>query len=54
MHRMGYSTTAASRVYMHSTMEHSRAVAAALSELAQSDNVVPLRSVRRRKAASGD
>ena len=54
MHRMGHSTTAASRVYMHSTMEHSRAVAAALSELAHSDNVVPLRSVRRRKAASGN
>lgn len=53
MQRMGHSTTSASRVYMHSTTDHSRAVAAALSEMAASDNVVPLRPVRRRKTASG-
>ena len=53
MQRMGHSTTSASRIYMHSTTDHSRAVAAALSELAQADNVVPLRPVRRRTKASG-
>ncbi len=53
MQRMGHSTTSASRVYMHSTTDHSRAVAAAFSELAQTDNVVPLRPVRRRTGASG-
>lgn len=52
MQRMGHSTTSASRIYMHSTTDHSRAVAAALSELAQADNVVPLRPVRRRTKAS--
>jgi integrase len=54
MQRMGHSTTSASRIYMHSTTDHSRAVAAALSELAQADNVVPLRPVRRRSTATGD
>jgi len=53
MQRMGHSTMSASRIYMHSTTDHSRAVAAALSELAQADNVVPLRPVRRRTKASG-
>jgi len=48
MHRMGHSTTAASRAYLHSTQEHSRAVADALSAYATSDNVVPLRPVHRR------
>jgi integrase len=52
MQRMGHSTTSASRVYMHSTRDHSRAVAAALSELAQADNVVQLRPVHRRRTAS--
>ena len=53
MQRMGHSTTSASRIYMHSTTDHSRAVAAALSEMAEADNVVPLRPVRRRNRASG-
>jgi integrase len=54
MHRMGHSTTSASRVYLHSTAEHGRAVASALSELATSDNVIPLRSTTRRTSrASG-
>jgi integrase len=48
MHRMGHSTTSASRVYLHSTAEHGRAVAAALSDLASSSNVIPLRSTVRR------
>lgn len=54
MQRMGHSTTSASRIYMHSTTDHSRAVAAALSELAEADNVVTLRPVRRRSIATGE
>lgn len=50
MQRMGHSTTAASRIYMHSTADHSRAVAAALSEMALADNVIPLRPVWRRSS----
>lgn len=49
MHRMGHSTTSASRIYMHSTAEHGRAVASALSELATGDNVVALRPTTRRQ-----
>lgn len=49
MRRMGHSTTAASRVYMHAQEQHSRAVAEALSEIATGgDNVITLRPVHRR------
>lgn len=57
MHRMGHSTTAASRVYTHSTAEHAQAVSAQLSRVISAhqagDNVVPLRPVARRKASGG-